>query len=123
MTSIAICRAHDYELWVLLLEKAYAKSVGSYQALRSGWAFEALIDFTGFPYKNYRLDDATVQRMIDSGELWSQLLVFDQQEFIMCASTPGEDTFTEGGMKMPKECSTGLVAGHAYSLISARQVT
>lgn len=40
-------RAHGPELWVLLVEKAFAKYCGSYEAIKSGWAFEAMIDLTG----------------------------------------------------------------------------
>lgn len=40
-------RAHEHELWVLILEKAFAKLNGSYASIRSGWPFEALIDLTG----------------------------------------------------------------------------
>lgn len=40
-------RGHGPEMWVLLLEKAFAKYCGSYEAIKSGWAFEAMIDLTG----------------------------------------------------------------------------
>ena len=40
----------------------------------------------------------------------------------MSASTPGEDTFTEAGKKPDKQGS-GLVAGHAYTLLGAKAVS
>ena len=40
-------RANGPELWVLLLEKAFAKVHGSYLAIKRGLAYEALMDLTG----------------------------------------------------------------------------
>jgi len=40
-------RSHGPELWVLLLEKAYAKLYGAYDKIEGGFAGEALRDLTG----------------------------------------------------------------------------
>jgi calpain-15 len=42
-------RANENEMWVLLIEKAYAKLHGNYFTLRGGFANEGMIDLTGCP--------------------------------------------------------------------------
>ena len=41
------------ELWVLVLEKAWAKLHGSYRRIESGWAYYAFRDLTGAPAYSY----------------------------------------------------------------------
>ncbi|GET91032.1 calpain-like protein, putative [Leishmania tarentolae] len=47
----ACCAEDPRRLWVQLLEKAYAKSLGSYAATCLVDVMEALVDFTGFPVR------------------------------------------------------------------------
>lgn len=77
------------------------------------------MDLTGAPYKTIRFEDPDLQAKISNGELWAELMKYDLENFIMSASTPGEDTQTETGRR--QKSNTGLVAGHAYSLISVKQ--
>ena len=45
----AFSRANGEELWVLLLEKAWAKVHSSYERIEAGFAENVLRDFTGAP--------------------------------------------------------------------------
>jgi calpain-15 len=53
-------RAHDNEMWVLLIEKAYAKLHGNYYTLRGGYANEGMIDLTGCPSTNYLFNNEKI---------------------------------------------------------------
>lgn len=54
-------RANDNEMWVLLIEKAYAKLHGNYFTLRGGFANEGMIDLTGCPSSTYNFELEEVQ--------------------------------------------------------------
>ena len=60
-------KCHANEMWVMILEKAYAKLHGNYYLLRGGFVNEALIDLTGCPSISYDLDDEYVQHFIENG--------------------------------------------------------
>jgi calpain-15 len=63
-------KAQGNEMWVMLLEKAYAKLHGDYFTLRGGFANEGMIDLTGCPCTNYDFADAKVKKIIENGELF-----------------------------------------------------
>ena len=44
-------------LWVMLLEKAYAKAHGGYYNINWGYSSEALRDLTGAPCKSLSIED------------------------------------------------------------------
>ena len=53
-------RGASGDMWVMLLEKAYAKLHGNYFTLRGGQSQDALMDLTGFPTNNFDLSNSTV---------------------------------------------------------------
>lgn len=67
----AFSRANGNELWVLIIEKAYAKIFGSYFAIEGGNPAAALRDLTGAPYENK--DEGTVN------EMWQYIQTNDKQ--------------------------------------------
>ena len=114
-------KANGHELWVILLEKAFAKLNGSYAAIRAGWAYEAMMDLTGAPYHDIRIDDEDTQAAIANGSLWQRLSRYDTMKYLMTLSTGGVDHATEGGDR--SNMAEGLVPGHAYSLISCKNTS
>jgi calpain-15 len=108
------------ELWVLLLEKAYAKLHGNYIALKSGFSYHAMIDLTGCPTEHLRFpkNNANFEDVEDeANEIFEKMLEYDEEGYMISASTPGKDKLTTGGGKKPK---AGLVPGHAYSIIQVK---
>lgn len=102
------------ELWVSVLEKAYAKLHGSYEALEGGLVQDALVDLTGGAGEEIDMRCSQSQIDLASGRLWSQLLRFKQEGFLLGAGSPsGSDVHVS---------SCGIVQGHAYSILQVREV-
>lgn len=102
------------ELWVSILEKAYAKLHGSYEALEGGLVQDALVDLTGGAGEEIDMRSSQAHFDLASGRLWSQLLRFKQEGFLLGAGSPsGSDVHVS---------SSGIVQGHAYSLLQVREV-
>ncbi|CAM1510473.1 Fc.00g008080.m01.CDS01 [Cosmosporella sp. VM-42] len=98
------------ETWLPLLEKAFAKVHGDYEAIDGGWAGTAVEDLTG--------GVTTVvagNRVLRKEKLWREMLSTDQEDgefvFGLSATGPGEDSR-----------KNGLVLRHAYSILKATEV-
>uniref|UniRef100_A0A7N1A3N3 Protein DEFECTIVE KERNEL 1 n=1 Tax=Kalanchoe fedtschenkoi TaxID=63787 RepID=A0A7N1A3N3_KALFE len=102
------------EFWVSILEKAYAKLHGSYEALEGGLVQDALVDLTGGAGEEIDMRTAQAQIDLASGRLWTQLFRFKQEGFLLGAGSPsGSDV---------QISSSGIVQGHAYSILQVREV-
>ena len=97
----------ENELWPMLLEKAYARFHGSFEAINGGFVDVGLVDFTGgfggqIDFKESRIE-------INSGALFKRLLEYHNSGFLMGAGSPsGTDTETS---------DSGIVQGHAYAIL------
>jgi calpain-15 len=94
------------ELWVILLEKAWAKRFGSYYTISDGYTNDALRDFTGAPCEDINTDNE---------HLWTELEHADNSNFIITAASGGSAD------QQDAVNSLGLVSLHAYSLIKVRE--
>jgi hypothetical protein len=91
------------ELWVMLLEKAYAKVHGRFETIEGGDARESLNVLTGAPTELVKHE--TYAGKLD--ELWKILSTSDEKNYIMCTGA--------------KNDNNGVLRAHAYTLIGTRE--
>lgn len=108
--KVAFNNTRNGELWVILLEKAWAKAHGGYFNIAAGLSREALRDLTGASAKTFFTQE-------NREDLWLRILEANRLNFIMTAGTDdlnnGSDAYIE---------KIGICGGHAYSLLDAQEV-
>ena len=107
------------EMWVPLIEKAYAKLHKTYEALNGGKMTDAMVDLTGEASEKYNLRDPKIAPLADNGELWSMMMRFFRQgSLVGCANSlkgeEGEQTDEMGG--------DGIWNNHAYGIMDIRDI-
>jgi hypothetical protein len=98
--------ADENETWLPLLEKAYAKVHGDYDAIAGGWSGEAVEDLTGGVTTKILTD-----RVLSKERLWKELLQVNKV-FLFSASSPGS-------YGDDSDARRGLALSHAYSILKA----
>ena len=102
------------EIWVMLLEKAWAKVNGGYANIISGLPSEAIEFLTGlgslvYDTENRDIDDINEYKY----EIVKNVQIADQNNCFITCSTSSNAAIER----------VGLVEGHAYTLISFTQIT
>ena len=107
-------QSNKNEIWVMLLEKAWAKVNGGYANIISGLPCEAMEALTGigsliYDLKNLEGDDIEDYKY----EIVKNVQLADQNNCLITCSTTADSNIQK----------VGLVEGHAYSLISFNKIT
>ena len=105
--DLAYSKAQHQQLWVPLLEKAYAKMHGCYSAISGGHIAEAFLDLTGAPTVVHHLQNTPSQRF-DPKAFWYQLLQYRRQRLPMGCGTDSS--------------AAGIIGMHAYSILDVREI-
>ncbi|XP_077154833.1 calpain-5 [Ranitomeya variabilis] len=117
--ELIYCHSNDRnELWCALVEKAYAKLVGCYEALDGGNTADALVDFTGGVSEPVELSEGDyINDDHKRNDLFERVLkVHNRGGLISCSikATTADD--------MEARLACGLVKGHAYAVTDVRKV-
>ncbi|XP_068571861.1 calpain-5-like [Cebidichthys violaceus] len=116
--ELIYCHSKDNnEFWSALLEKAYAKLTGCYEALEGGNTGDAVVDFSGAVAEAIDLEkEAYYKDQKKQDQLFEDLLkAYDRGGIISC-SIKAERHEIELRM------ANGLVKGHAYSITAVKKV-
>lgn len=104
-------------IWVMLLEKGYAKLHNSFQNIEGGWIDNALVDLAGGVADRIRWTDEKTKAAIHDGSLFTMLLKYHEQGFLLGAGSPVGTSDSEADAS-----PWGIVQSHAYSILSLAAV-
>lgn len=99
----------DGSLWIMLLEKAWAKVHSGYFQIKTGFSREALRDLTGAPTKSFFFKKSNTKK------IWKELLHAFEHGFAVCSSS------FNWKKKQKKKwlLDHGLRTSHAYSVLDS----
>jgi hypothetical protein len=109
------------ELWVPLVEKAYAKLHGSYGALVGGFTHYGLADMTGYCPRLIVIKPGFMgySEKYDEEDIWRLLLRYKSWNSLMGCSIQPNPKETN---KVEADAGGGLHMGHAYSLLDLGEI-
>eukprot|EP00466_Bigelowiella_natans_P008916 jgi/Bigna1/87575/estExt_fgenesh1_pg.C_220016 len=104
------------EMWIMLLEKAFAKYMTCYEAIEFGSVNNALGMMTNGIATRYNMSNPSVKKKINDGTLWNMLMLYNKSGFLMGAGTPA------GSDDISNASQWGIVQGHAYAILDVLEL-
>lgn len=92
------------ELWVMLVEKAWAKVHGGFESVQRGSSYEALAALTGAPV------ECLSHREVSASEFWASLKLLDMEKYVVCCYS---ESRTKG---IAKDCIYTLIGVFEFVL-------
>lgn len=108
--KIAFNTSKNDELWVMLLEKAWAKIHGGYLNIAAGLTREALRDLTGASAKTFFTAEG-------KDRLWSVMIESYNKDYVL---TAGSDNLNYGSDAYISKI--GIAGSHAYSVLGTFEI-
>jgi hypothetical protein len=110
------------EIWVCILEKAYAKLHGSYENIDGGFINDGLLDLTGGTSDVLALPNRENKEVIEY--IWTKITAnYETGEALMGVlnKPEGSKPYQTGDMVYDKS-SKGIVSHHAYSILDIKKI-
>jgi hypothetical protein len=105
------------ELWVPLMEKAYAKLHGCYENLHGGSLSQGLVDLTGGVSEKILLHSDEIKEARENGQLWKELRKYFQMGYLVgCAN----NVIDSDGNQEEGTGNQGIQYNHAYGVMDIR---
>lgn len=105
--------ACENEFWSALLEKAYAKLNGSYEAMSGGCSSEAMVDLTGGVVETF---DFFNSQKPPPKNIWQIMKKAYDRRSLMACQIDAAPNMIENVQP------NGLIVGHAYSMTSVKEI-
>lgn len=103
--NLKFAKPNNNEIWVLLIEKAWAKINGGYSNIIGGSPRDALKALTNFAIENIKTLEYTPE------ELFNKIANVLRYQSIICATTSNKN----------ENSDKGLLPNHAYTVLDARK--
>ena len=100
--EFVFAKPNGNELWVILLEKAFAKVNGGYVNMNAGYVSDPIYIISGFPTETLFSDE------IQERDLFNKILKAQESKSLMCCSSRNDESIKE----------KGLVKGHSYTIMN-----